>query len=166
MKKQFVPIMLLAATLSACSGGDQATSEPMITKTEIQVENGQFTPEIMHRLGKVGDPQLSPDYSKILYGVTYTSIEQNKGNRELYLMNADGSDNVKITNTPKSESNARWLNDSQIIYMRGGKLYTATLEGATLKGEKEVAGAEGMEGFELSPAADKIMFIKSVKAAQ
>ena len=154
MKKQFLPLMLLASAICACSDSQQTASEPMITKTEIQVANGQFTPEIMHRLGKVGDVQVSPDYSKILYGVTYTSIEQNKGNRELYLMNVDGSDNVKITNTPKSESNARWINDSQIIYMRSGKLYTATIEGAALKNEKEVTGAEGMESFELSPTGD------------
>ena len=158
--------MLLASAICSCSEKQPETTEPMITKTEIQVENGLLTPEIMHRLGKVGDVQVSPNHAKILYGVSYTSIEQNKGNRELYLMNVDGSENVKITNTPKSESNARWINDSQIIYMRSGKLYTATIEGSTLKNEKEVAGAEGMEGFELSPAGDKIMFIKSVKAAQ
>ena len=158
--------MLLASALCACSGNQKVESESMITKQEIQVENGQFTPEIMHRLGKVSDPQLSPNYGKILYGVTYTSIEQNKGNRELYLMNADGSDNVKLTSSAKSESNARWLNDSEIIYMRGGKLYTATMEGNALKNEKEITGAEGMESFELSPAGDKIMFIKSIKAAQ
>ena len=158
--------MLLASAICSCSEKQPETSEPMITKTEIQVENGHFTPEIMHRLGKVSDVQVSPNHAKILYGVTYTSIEQNKGNRELYLMNVDGSENVKITNTPKSESNARWINDSQIIYMRSGKLYTATIEGSTLKNETEVAGAEGMESFELSPAGDKLMFIKSVKAAQ
>ena len=166
MKKQFLPLMLLASALCACSGNQQSEAEPMITKTEIQVENGQFTPEIMHQLGKVSDPQLSPNYGKILYGVSYTSIEQNKSNRELYLMNADGTENVKLTNTAKSESNARWMNNSQIIYMRSGKLYTATLEGSTLKNETEVAGAEGMESFELSPAGDKLMFIKSIKAAQ
>ena len=167
MKKQFLPLMLLASAICSCSEKQPAaTNEPMITKTEIQVENGKLTPEIMHRLGKVGDPQLSPNYGKILYGVSYTSIEQNKGNRELFLMNADGTENVKLTSTPKSESNARWINDSQIIYMRGGKLYTATIEGAALVNEKEVTGAEGMEGFELSPAGDKIMFIKSIKAAQ
>ena len=167
MKKQFLPLMLLASAICSCSEKQPAaTNEPMITKTEIQVENGQLTPEIMHRLGKVGDPQLSPNYGKILYGVSYTSIEQNKGNRELFLMNADGTENVKLTSTAKSESNARWISDSQIIYMRGGKLYTATIEGSALKNEKEVAGAEGMESFELSPAGDKIMFIKSIKAAQ
>ena len=47
MKNQFYPLMLLASALCACSGSQQAGSEPMITKTEIQVENGQFTPEIM-----------------------------------------------------------------------------------------------------------------------
>ena len=158
--------MLLASALCACSGNQKVESEAIITKQEIQVENGHFTPEIMHRLGKVSDPQLSPNYGKILYGVTYTSIEQNKGNRELFLMNADGSDNVKLTSSPKSESNARWLNDSEIIYMRGGKLYTAKVEGNALKNEKEITGAEGMESFELSPAGDKIMFIKPIKAAQ
>ena len=158
--------MLLASALCACSGNQKVESEAMITKQEIQVENGHFTPEIMHRLGKVSDPQLSPNYGKILYGVTYTSIEQNKGNRELFLMNADGSDNVKLTSSPKSESNARWLNDSEIIYMRGGKLYTATIEGHALKNEKEITGAEGMESFELSPAGAKIMFITPIKAAK
>ena len=166
MKKQFLPLMLLASAICSCSESQPTATEPMITKTEIQVENGHFTPEIMHRLGKVGDPQRSPNYGKILYGVSYTSIEQNKGNRELFLMNADGTENVKLTSTAKSESNARWISDSQIIYMRGGKLYTATIEGSTLKNEKEVADAEGMEGFELSPAGDKIMFIKSIKSAE
>ena len=66
--------MLLASALCACSGNQKVESEAMITKQEIQVENGHFTPEIMHRLGKVSDPQLSPNYGKILYGVTYTSI--------------------------------------------------------------------------------------------
>ena len=81
MKKQFLPLMLLASAICSCSEKQPETTEPMITKTEIQVENGHFTPEIMHRLGKVGDVQVSPNHAKILYGVTYTSIEQNKGNR-------------------------------------------------------------------------------------
>ena len=155
--------MLMASALCGC--GSKDTSEPIITKTDIEVVGGQYTPEIMHRLGKVGDPQVSPDGTRILYGVTYTSIEQNKGNRELYIMDIDGSNNVKITNTPKSESNARWIDDSKIIYMRGGNLYTATLSGSEISQEVEIAGAQGFEGFELSPDNSKIMFVKSVKAA-
>ena len=163
MKRYILPVMLMASTLCGCGSKDK--SEPIITKTDIEVVGGQYTPEIMHRLGKVGDPQVSPDGTRILYGVTYTSIEQNKGNRELYLMDIDGSNNVKITDTPKSESNARWIDDSKIIYMRGGNLYTATLSGSAIAQEVEVAGAQGFEGFELSPDNSKIMFVKSVKAA-
>ena len=70
MKKQFLPLMLLASAICSCSEKQPETTEPMITKTEIQVENGLLTPEIMHRLGKVGDVQVSPNHAKILYGVS------------------------------------------------------------------------------------------------
>ena len=162
MKKQFVPIMLLAATLSACSGGDQATSEPMITKTEIQVENGQFTPEIMHRLGKVGDPQLSPDYSKILYGVTYTSIEQNKGNRELYLMNADGSDVHRISFGAGRYATPVWSPRGDYIAftkMANGQFYIGVMypDGS---GERLLASGYLVEGPTWSPNGRVVIFFR------
>ena len=113
------------------------TKEGHIAKSEIVIENGVMTPEALLAFGRMSDPQVSPDGKHILYGVSYTSIEQNKGNRELYLMNLDGSNNIKLTSTPKSESNARWISDSQIVYMRGGKLYTATLEGGKLAAETD-----------------------------
>lgn len=155
--------MLLATVMSSC--GTNSGNEQIITKTNIEVVDGQYTPEIMHRLGKVSDPQVSPDGSKILYGVTYTSIEQNKGNRELYIMNIDGSNNVKVTNSPKSESNARWISDSKVMYMRGGEIFCANVVNGTLVGEQKIDAPAGIEGFELSPSANKIMYVKSVKAA-
>lgn len=166
--KRLMPIIMMTASviIGGCCGNnnnDQAKEDSIITKEPIEVVNGEFTPEIMYRLGKVSDPQISPDKNKILYGVTYTSIEQNKGNRELYVMNSDGSDNKKITNTAKSESNARWFeNGKKIIFLRGGKLITMNSDGTS---EKEVSGVpDGIEAFELSPLSDKIMYIKSIKA--
>ena len=152
--------MLMAAALCGCGG--QQTTGPMITKTDIQVENGQYTPEIMHQLGKVGDPQVSPDGTKILYGVSYTSIEENKSNRELFVMDLDGSNNHKITSTPKSESNARWINGgSQIAFLSGGSMWVMNADGTN---RKQVPGIEGMDAFEFSPAGDKIMYISYIKA--
>lgn len=171
MNKKIVTVMAIAsATLAGCCGGgdtaQQAASEPIITKTDVAVQNGLFTPEVMHQLGKVSDPQLSPDGSKILYGVGYTSIEQNKGNRELYVMNADGSGNTKLTNTPKSEANARWYNNGkQVAFMRGGQMYVADFNGTTLANEKQVSNIDGgFDAFELSPDQTKIMYIKNIKA--
>jgi WD40-like Beta Propeller Repeat. len=167
MKKQFIATMLIASLIGSCTEKTTKTADdPIITKTSIEVVNGEFTPEIMHQLGKVSDLQLSPDGSRILYGVTYTSIEENKGNRELFIINTDGTDNTKITNTAKSEANARWIDDNTIMYMRGGKIYKSTLNGKQISSEKEVNNTpDGVEAFELSPSADKIMYIKSIQAA-
>ncbi len=159
--KLFITMALTSAVLASCCGGKQEETA-IITKQPIEVTDGKFTPEIMHRLGKVSDPQLSPDGSKILYGVGYTSIEENKSNRELFIMNVDGSENHQITKSAKSENNARWINGGdQIAFLRGGEMYVMDANGAN---EKKISGISGMDAFEFSPAEDKIIYISYIKA--
>lgn len=167
MTLKFMTALISAAALSgACSGGHapEAGGAPLITKTAIDVPDGKLTPEIMHRLGKVSDPQVSPDGTKILYGVSYTDIPQNRSNRELYVMNADGSGNTRLTETPSGESNARWIEGgSRIAYLRAGQLWVMNADGS---GQRQVSRLEkGIDGFELSPAGDRIMYMSNVKAA-
>ena len=155
----------LAIATSSCNQ-KEANNENIISKQEIEVVNGQFTPEIMHQLGKVGDPQLSPANDKVLYGVTYTSIEENKGNRELYIMNIDGSGNTKVTNSARSEANARWYNNgANVLFLRGGQIYSADYNGNALVNEKQISHIDGgIDAFELSPDQKMIMYIKYIKA--
>ena len=168
-------ILSAAVVVSAagCGGGGgqqpSQSNEPIIGKQKIEIKEGRLTPEIMHMMGKVSDPQVSPNGKHILYGVTYTSIEQNKGNRELFLINADGSGNVQLMSTPKSESNARWIDDSKIAYMRGGQIFVADLstDYTKLINEKQMSAfveGEEADAFELSVDASKIMYIKNIKA--
>ncbi len=168
-------ILSAAVVVSAagCGGGGvqqpSQSNEPIIGKQRIEIKEGRLTPEIMHMMGKVSDPQVSPNGKHILYGVTYTSIEQNKGNRELFLINADGSGNVQLMSTPKSESNARWVDDSKIAYMRGGQIFVADLSTDCTKliNEKQMSAfveGEEADAFELSADASKIMYIKNIKA--
>ena len=91
--KFIIAMAAVSAIFASCCGnsGNSKAGSELITKEVIEVTNGMYTPEIMHRLGKVSDPQVSPDGTKILYGVSYTSIEQNKSNRELFVMNLDVS---------------------------------------------------------------------------
>ena len=90
-----------------------------------KIENGIMTPEVMMSLGRVGGVELSPDKQKILYGVTYVSIPENKSNRELFVMNIDGSDRKQITRTPKSEQNVMdELKDlDEVAYVRFASVY-------------------------------------------
>ena len=105
-------MMAMAATFS-CAPKNETPA--LIEKHDVAVVNGQFTPEIMHQMGKVSDPQYCAATGKILYGVTYTSIELNKGNRELFVMNADGTGNHQITRSAGSKSNARWMDGGRKI---------------------------------------------------
>ncbi len=66
-------------------------------------------------MARVSDAKLSPDGTKVLYGVTFISIEQNKGNRELFVVNLDGSEKKQITRTPQSEQNAVWIHGGKEI---------------------------------------------------
>ena len=155
-----------AVLTSACSGGgEKAVEETPISRSSIKVENGLLTPEIMHSMGKVSDPQISPDGKEILYGVSFTSIEQNRNNRELFIMNLDGTNNRQITSTPKSENNARWINDGrEILFLMSGELWMMNREGG--KREKIGEYGTGISEFELSPAGDKILFVSNVKSIQ
>ncbi len=47
--------------------------------------------------------------------LAYYSIEQNKGNRDLYTMDLNGENLKQITKSPKSEFNAVWRPDGKKI---------------------------------------------------
>lgn len=167
MKNKLLFTMAATAIIagSCGSGGDKSKEDELITRSNITVENGLLTPEVMHSMGKVSDPQVSPDGTKILYGISFTSIKQNKNNRELFVMNVDGSDNKQITTTAKSENNARWYNGGkQIVYLMGGQIWIMNADGSDPKKISDVE--RGVAEFTLSPNQDMILFVSTVKSAK
>ena len=137
------------------------------TESEKKVDFGDtFSIEALQALGRVSDPQISPDKSKILYGISYENLEENKSNRDLYVMNIDGSDNKRITDTPKSENNAVWIDGGKKIafmYAEEGapQLWVMNADGSD---RKVVSGIEkGISGFVFSPDETKIVFISNLK---
>ena len=100
---------------------------------QVEIKDGVMTPEVLLALGRLSDPQLSPDGSKILYDVSYQSIKENRSCRNLFLCNPDGSGRVQITKYAKSVSCARWSKDGKSIYfVQGGQLWQAPLKGSKL----------------------------------
>ena len=151
------------ALISACGGGEPA--QPVLEKHDVAVTDGHFTPEIMHQLGKISDLQVSPDGTKILYGVAYTSIEENRSNRNLFVMNIDGSDNHQLTHSPKSISNARWIEGGKrIAFLKGGQLYVMNADGSGQKQVSDVPG--GMSEFKIHPNGKYVMYVSEFKVAK
>lgn len=161
--------LLIGATVVGCGSPDKKTDTdqaPIIGKVTIKADDGIMTPEILYSFGRVSDVQVSPDKSKVLYGTTYISIEQNKSNRELFVMNIDGSDKKQITNTPKSENNAKWIKGgSKIAFLSSesgsSQIWEMNPDGTGRVQVSDIDG--GIDGFTYSPDEKKIMYIKNIK---
>lgn len=158
--------MTTALLAASCSSTGSGSGGDIIDKPDFTPENGQYTIDALEAFGKVSSPVVSPDKSKILYGISYESLEQNKSNLDLYVMNLDGSDNQRITRTPESENGAVWIDGGKkIAYMSAvdGKqqLWVMNADGS---GAKAVSSVEnGIAGFLFSPDEKQVLMIGSVK---
>ena len=76
MKKTFILLAVASLLVFGCKEKKQE-SVSLIGKPQVTVENGRFTPEIMWKLGKMGEFAVSPDGSRVAYANTYYDIEQN-----------------------------------------------------------------------------------------
>lgn len=136
-----------------------------IGQSQIKIEDGVMTPETLLAFGRLSDPQLSPDGKKILYGVAYTSIEQNRSCRNLFICDVDGSNRVQLTQSPKSISNARWsLDGKSIFYIMGGQMYKAPYAAGKMGiGAKLSEVPSGIAEFKLSPNQNSVLYISTIK---
>ena len=104
-------VMATSVLLGACNQEAKKAEDtkPVIGRSEIKVADGRMTPEALWAMGRIGGMNVSPDGQKVVYTVAYYSVPLNSSNREVFVMNADGSDNKQITHTSFSENEATWI---------------------------------------------------------
>ncbi|WP_434533916.1 prolyl oligopeptidase family serine peptidase [Bacteroides sedimenti] len=151
-----------SATIEAAVEGN----EPLIGKSDIVIKGGRMTPEALWAMGRIGGFNVSPDGKKIVYTVAYYSVSQNKSNREVFVMNADGTENKQITRTSFNENEAVWFKGGTKI------AFLSTESGSSQLWEMNPDGSErkqlssfdkDIEGFSFSPDGKKVLFISQVK---
>ena len=151
-------------------GEDTINSEGYIGRSDISITDGHMTPEALLAFGRLSDPQVSPDGSKVLYGVSYTSANENRSVRNLFICNLDGSDNQQLTKSGKSISNARWSSDGKsIAFIMGGQIWTAGITCKngkwSLRKPRQISEIpNGVGEFKISPDQKKIMYVSYVKS--
>ena len=157
--------------LAACGGTKDAgkTDQVLIEKSDIKIEGKRMTPEALWAMGRIGGFAVSPDGKKIAYTVAYYSVPENKSNREVFVMNADGSDNQQITRTPYQENEVTWIKGgTKLAFLSNdngsSQLYEMNPDGS---GRKQLTNYDGdIEGYSVSPDGKKLLFISQVKTKE
>ena len=139
----------------------------IIDRPDFKSATGIFDIDALEALGRVSEPRVSPDGKRVLFGVSYESVPQNKSNRDLYVMNIDGTGVTRITKTAQSENSAVWIdNGTRIAFVYAEKgsspqLWVMNADGTERHAATNIEG--GIEGFLFSPDQSKVVLISTVK---
>ncbi|MDR2835648.1 MAG: S9 family peptidase [Bacteroidales bacterium] len=171
MKKSFLILFTLLFVLFSCNLENKKTKiqsetfeKPQLTEAEIQ--NGILTPEILWKYGRVGDAQVSPDKTKIIYNITYYHVADNSNNTQIYLVdNNEANEPQQITDFNFSCFNPRWIDDNTIAFLstetEKSEIWTINLNS---KEKVKISNFDNdINSFEFSPDKSNILFTSDVK---
>jgi dipeptidyl aminopeptidase/acylaminoacyl peptidase len=126
----------------------------------------RYTPELLWKLGRVSEPQVSPDGKTVLYGVTWYNLEENKGNRDLYSIPVAGGSPTKVTSMKGSELNGIFRPDGKKIAFLSAANGSMQIWEANPDGTQPecISKTEGdITGFSYSPDMTKVLYTQRVK---
>ena len=158
--------MVFAASGYVNAGTPANTDKPIIGKQEIRIKDKKLTPEALWAMGRIGSSTVSPDGKQIAYTVSYYSVKENKSHTVIYVMNADGTNNLLLTTTADSEVEPAWIKGgSKIAFLSAAsgsmQLWEMNPDGSERKQLSAYEG--GIDGFKFSPDESKVLFIAQVK---
>lgn len=169
--KKILMATIAAFGLTACAGS-ASDDEKIIDKPQFTSSDGVFNIDALEALGRVAAPVVSPDGAKLLYSVSYESVEENRSNADLYVadLNNPEAEHTRITRTAKSESGATWIDGGKKIAFLypdkdgNSQLWVMNPDGSD---RKQASSEEnGIDGFIFSPDGSKVLIIKQIKWAR
>ena len=159
-------------TLASCVGATQEAAQEsgeLIGRQDIRIENGRMTPEALWAMGRIGSVTPSPDGKQVAYTVSYYSVPQNKSNTEIFVMNADGTDNRQVTRSSWQENQPTWIKGgTKLAFLcnesGSSQVWEMNPDGT---GRKRLTQYDGnIEGFAFSPDEKHLLFIAQVKTVK
>jgi len=120
----------------------------------------------------VGDPQRSPDGKWVAYVVGSIDTVKDKRDSDLWMVSWDGTQTVRLTSGPESESAPRWSPDGRYLAFlasrgtedekkKGSQIWLLDRLGGEAQKLTEIEG--GVSDYSWSPDSRKFVFTKSDK---
>ena len=168
MKKLLTLILLLTIAVACGTIGEDSNKEKnepkvIIGKKDIKLISNLMTPEVLWSFGRLGEVAVSPDGKKIAYTLTWYDIEENKSNRDIHIMDADGTNQVQLTKTADGEGGLQWRPDGEYLgFVRNGQVFEIKADGSN---ERQVSDLKELEVSEFlyAPTGDKILMTIETK---
>ncbi|MFO7692465.1 MAG: S9 family peptidase [Vicinamibacterales bacterium] len=131
-----------------------------------------ITLDDLAKLKSVADPQRSPDGKWVAYVVRSADIEKDKSESDLWMVSWDGTQTVRLTSGPDSESSPRWSPDGRYLAFlasrgtedekkKGSQIWLLDRLGGEAQKLTEIDG--GVSDYSWSPDSKRFVFTRGDK---
>ena len=161
--RRFIPAIAFGIALFLALVPAAASAQP--AKRAISLDD-------LSKLKSVGDPQRSPDGKWVAYVVRSVDVEKDKNDSDLWMVSWDGTQTVRLTSGPESESSPRWSPDGRYLAFlasrgtedekkKGSQIWLLDRLGGEAQKLTEIEG--GVSDYSWSPDSKKFVFAKDDK---
>ena len=158
--RKIIFMATLALLATACQPNKDSDKTP-ITKPQITIEGGRFTPEALWAMGRINSVLPNESTGQIAYTVSYYSVKENRSTSWIRIAKEEDGKLVTINEFLGYEPS--WIGD-KIAYLKAGKLYLPKKQSPIANLHTCLEGFDkDIEGYLLSPQGDKIILIAQVK---
>ena len=125
-----------------------------------------FTPELLWKLHRISELQISPDGKTLLYGISAYKLEENKGERNLFTLPVSGGAPTQLTHVRGNIFNGMYRPDGQRIGYLAAESGIMQIWETGINGDntqKITQSVEDINGFSYSPDLKNLVFVKRIK---
>ena len=119
----------------------------LLAATTVSQTRHALTFDDLISMGRISDPQVSPDGTTVVFVVTYYSKTENSSNSNLYLVSIDGGTIRQLTNSLRANNNPRWMPGGMAI------AFVSTRDGESQIWTIPVNGGEAKKSSSISTEA-------------
>lgn len=99
-----------------------------------QPSSARLTVGELLKVGRVADPQLSPDGKWVAYQIAVPDVAANRNRTQIYLISVEGGEPKPLTSGAANSTTPRWSPDgSRIAFVTGGQIWTIAPGGGDRK---------------------------------